>query len=267
MAPAWGAKGILPFFLPPDIGPGQVFSDGLPFVENDVYGALFVERFGEAVFDGFIFLCRQLGLERAEQLVPDDEEHAHIPIEIFYIRRMVDPVMAGGHQDVFQPAHFVDELGVDKDAPDLRSGIHKDDIHGPETQKCERNKIDKTVKRLKDRGPETHREIEMLGRMMGDMYRPEKADLVVPAVQPVIEEVLRQQQQQPVGKDVGDRQPVMPVAGREDQQIDAAEQQIDAAVEQHQVNIGKRIFPGIGLAGMLMAIIAEQDFQPDNDEV
>jgi hypothetical protein len=150
---------------------------------------LFVQRFGQAVFDGFIFFCRQFGLKSAEELVPDDEKHAHVPVEIFYIRRMVDPMMAGGHQDVFQPAHLVDELGVDKDAPDLRGGIHKDDVHRLETQECQRNKIDKAVKRLKDRRPETHGEIEMLGRMVGDMYRPENADLVVPAVQPVIEEV------------------------------------------------------------------------------
>src|ERR1700761_7215069 len=99
--------------------------------------------------------------------------------------------------------------------------------------------------------------------MMRDVYRPEEADLVVPAMQPVIEKILRQQQQQPIGENIGDRQPMVLIAHGEDQEIDAAEEQIDTAVEQHQVYIGKRIFPGIGLAAMVvmmtMAIIAEQD--------
>jgi hypothetical protein len=60
----------------------------------------------------------------------------------------------------------------------------------------------------------------------------------------------------------------MPVAGPEDQKVEAAEKQIERAVQQHQVNIGKRIFPGIGLAGvMAMAIIAQQDFKSYDDKV
>ena len=230
MAPAGRSEDILPFLLPADIVPGQVLADGLPFVENDVYRPAVFQGFGQPVFDGFIFRFRQFRLKGAEKLVPDDKEHTHVPVEIFYIRGMMDAVMTGGHQDVFQPAHFVDELGVDKDAPDLGGGIHEDDIQRPEAQKSQGNKIDKTVKRLEDRRPETHRKIKMVGRVMGDMHRPEKADLVIPAMQPVIEEVFRQQQQEPIGKDIGDREPVMAVAGPKDQEIEAAENQIERAV-------------------------------------
>ena len=183
----------------------------------------------------------------------------------------MNPVMTGCDQDIFQPAHFADELGVDEDTPDLCRRIHKNDIQRSEAQEGQGDKIDETIERLKDRRPETYREIEMFGRVMGDVYRPEKADLVVPAVQPVVEEILCQQQHEPVRKDIGDREPVMPVTDIEDHEIDPAEQQIDAAVQEHQINIGKRIFPGIGLALIVivvtMSVVAEQDFESDYDKV
>ena len=219
MAPAGGTEHILPFFLPPDVMPGEVFADGLPFVKDDVYRTGIFQGFGESVSYRLVLLRRKFGLKGSEQLIPDNEEHTHVSIQIFDIRRMVDPVMTGSHEDIFQPAHFVDQFGMDENAPDLGGGIHEKDIYGLETQECQGYEIDKTVQRLKDRRPEAHCEIEMFGRVVGDMYRPEKADLMVPAVQPVIKEVFRQQQQQPIGKDIGDRKPVMPVANGEEQEI------------------------------------------------
>ncbi len=99
---------------------------------------------------------------------------------------------------------------------------------------------------------------------MRDVDGPEEADLVVPAVQPVVKEVFGQQQQEPIGEDIRDRYPVMVIADLEDQQIDAAEQKVDDAVQQHQVNIIEGIFKGIEFP---MPVIAEQDLQPDDDKI
>ena len=273
MAPAGRSEYILPFFFPADVVTGDVPADGLPFVKNDIHRTGILQGLGEAIFYRLILGFRQLGLKGAEKLVPDNEEHAHITVQILTVRGVMYAMMRGGHQDVFQPAHLFDELGVDKDAPDLRSGIYEDDIHRLETEEGQGNKIDETIKRLEDRRPEAYREIEMFGGMMGNVYRPEKADLVIPAVQPIVEKIFCQQQQQPIRENIGDRKPVVLIASGKDQQIDTAEEQIDTAVEQHQVYIGKRIFPGISLVGMVMimmmavAIIAEQDFQSDDDKV
>ena len=163
VAPAGRAEDILPFFLPADVVAGDVLADGLPLVKYNIHRAGILQRLGETIFDGLVFGLRQLGLKGAEKLIPDNEEHAHIPVEILAIRSVMYAVMRRGHQDVFQPAHFLNELGVDKDAPDLRSGIHKDDIHRAETQERQRNKIDKTIERLEDRRPEANRKIEMFG--------------------------------------------------------------------------------------------------------
>lgn len=272
MAPAGRAKDILPFLLPADTRLVEVFANGLPFVKDDIYGTGVFQGFGQTVFDGFILRCRQFGLKSAKELVPDDQEHAHVPVEVFAVRSVMYTMMRGSHEDVFQPAHLAYKLGVDKDAPDLRGGIHEDNVQRSEAQERQWNKVNKTVERLEDRRPETNRKIEMLGRVMRDMHCPKKANFMVPAMQPVIKEIFSEQQEQPIGKDIGDRKPVVPVAGAEDHEIDAAEEQVETAVEQHQVNIGKRIFPGIGgLAGigvmMPMTIIAEQDLESDNDNV
>src|SRR6185312_12976631 len=263
-------KDILPFFLPADILPGKIFADGLPLMEDNVPRAGVLQGFGQSKLNGFILGFGQFGLKGPEELVPDDEEHPHVPVEVFAIGGVVYTVMRWGDQDIFEPTHFVDQFGVDKDAPDLGRGIHEEDIQRPEAEECQRYKINKTVKRLEDRRPETYRKIEVFRRVMRDMYRPEKADLMVPAVQPVIEEILTEQQQQPIGEHARDRKPVMLVAGTEHQERNGAEKQVNAAIEQHQVDIRERIFPGVCFAGvrmMMMAIIAEQDLHTDNDEV
>jgi hypothetical protein len=105
----------------------------------------------------------------------------------------------------------------------------------------------------------------MFGGMMRDMHGPEDPDLMIPAMQPVVQEVFRQQQQQPIGKDIGNGDPVMMVAELQDHQVNAAEEQVDAAVEQHKIAIGKRIFPGIDF--FVLTIIAKKEFQPNDDDI
>ena len=99
---------------------------------------------------------------------------------------------------------------------------------------------------------------------MGDMDGPEEADLMIPAMQPVIQEVFGQQQQEPIGENISDRDPVVVVAELEDQQVDAAEEEVDETVEEHQVNIAKCVLKGIELS---VPVIAEQDLQADDDKI
>jgi len=100
--------------------------------------------------------------------------------------------------------------------------------------------------------------------MMGNMHCPEQADLMIPPVQPVIKEVLSEDQEEPIGKDVCNRYPVMPVAGVQYKKIYSSEEQIDPTVQEHQVEIGQGIFPGIQLT---MPVIAQQDFRTDDENV
>lgn len=96
------------------------------------------------------------------------------------------------------------------------------------------------------------------------MHGPEEADLVVPAMEPVIQEVFCQQEEKPVGEYVGDRYPMMIVAKLEDEEVDTAEQEIDRAVEKHQVKVAQCIAEGIELA---MPVIAEENLQANDNKI
>lgn len=143
---------------------------------------------------------------------------------------MMYPVMGRRYQYIFKPAHFTYQLGMYKDPPNLGQGIHEDDIEGLKAQVSQRNEIDKTVQRLKDRASEAHRKIHVLGGMVCDMDCPKKTYLMIPPVQPVIEKIFRQQQEEPIREDTGDGYPVMPVAYIQDYQIGSPEQEIDTSI-------------------------------------
>ena len=264
VAPAGRAENILPSFFPADVAPGEIFSYRRPFVEDEVDGAGFFHWRGEAVFPGLVFFGGEFRLEGAEELVPNDQEHAHILIEVFGVGSVMYPMVRRGDQDIFEPAHFVDQFGMHKNPPNLRRRVHKYNIDGPEAEAGERNEVDEPVEGLEDRGTEAHCKIHFFRGMMGDMDSPEKADLMIPAMQPVIQEVFGQQEQEPIGENISDRDPVVVVAELEDQQVDAAEQEVDETVEEHQVNIAKGVLKGIELS---VPVIAEQNLQADDDKI
>jgi hypothetical protein len=84
-------------------------------------------------------------------------------------------------------------------------------------------------------------------------------------MQQVKQEILRQQEEQPVREDVRDGDPVMTVTELQNHQVESTEEQIDTAIEQHQVYIGQRILERIGR--LAMAVIAEKEFQSDDDDI
>jgi hypothetical protein len=100
--------------------------------------------------------------------------------------------------------------------------------------------------------------------MVGDVDGPEEADLVVPAMQPVIEEVFRQQEEQPIGENIGNGYPVVDIAALKNEQIYHSEEEIDGAIEEHQVEIADGVFERIEFS---VPSIAKQDLQADDDEI
>ena len=145
MTPSRRAEQIIPFLFPADVLTGNILANVIPFVKDDIDGVRFFELLGEPIFNGLVFFFGQLGLVGAEKLVPYDEEHAHVLIQVAGIGSMMDPVMRRRYQYVFQPAHLTYQLRVYKDPPDLGQGIHEDDVEGLKAQVSQRNKVDKTV--------------------------------------------------------------------------------------------------------------------------
>jgi hypothetical protein len=172
--------------------------------------------------------------------------------------------MRRGDEDEFEPAHLVDQFGMHKYSPSLRSGVHEYDIQRSEAEESERDEVQEAVEGLEDGGTEAHRKVHFLGRMMRDVDGPEEPNFMIPPVEPVIKEVFSEQKQQPIGENVRDRDPVIAVAELKDQQVAAAKKEINEAVEEHQVNIAQGIFKGIEIA---VPEIGKQDLQPDDDKI
>jgi len=66
-------------------------------------------------------------------MIPYDQEHAHVLVQVFRVGSMMYPVMRRRHKDIFKPAHFMYQFGMHKYSPDLRGGINKNDIERVET--------------------------------------------------------------------------------------------------------------------------------------
>jgi hypothetical protein len=96
------------------------------------------------------------------------------------------------------------------------------------------------------------------------VHRPEKPDLVVPAVKPVINEIFRQQKEQPIGEDIRDRYPMMTIAKAQDEKICASGEKVEESVEEHEINIGQCVPPGIKFP---VAVMAQQDLDGDDNDI
>ncbi len=120
MAPAGRPEDVPPFFLPANIGACHILEDILPFMKDHRYRCFPLYIGSKAIFDRLVFLSGQFGLESAKQLVPDDQEHAYVLVEM--LGRSKHGVPGGGeegYQYMFQPAHFPDQFGMYKNAPYL----------------------------------------------------------------------------------------------------------------------------------------------------
>jgi len=106
---------------------------------------------------------------------------------------MMNPVMGGGNEKVFQETQFIDFLRVYQNAPYLRSGIYKSNINGLETQKSDWYEINKPIQRFQHRGTETYRKIEHRRGVMRNMGGPEEPAGMIHPVQPVIHKIFEDQ--------------------------------------------------------------------------
>src|SRR5450432_10092 len=158
---------------------------------------------------------------------------------------MVNPVVGRCYENIFEPAHFPDQLGMNKNPPDLGGRVNKYNVERPEPKPDQWHKVNKPVQGLKNRGPETNGKIHQIGGMMGYMNGPEKPDLMIKAVKPVIKEVFTKNQQYPVTDPCLPGDDFMIVQVKEDSNIEYPEAEVYSGIQKHQVNITCRVFPAI----------------------
>ncbi len=191
----WGCRRIMPPTRPPkNIHPFGAEIGGIFNITHHV-SKFMKNHFSRIV--RFWWLCYTehhffaFRLKSAKHFIPNNEEHAHVTVNILVVLAVVYPVVAGGNKNMLQPAHFFNEFGMHKNAPDLGGGVDKSNVYRPNASKSQRYKIKETVQRLKNRRAEAYGKIEMLGAVVCNMDGPEKAHLMVKPVQPIVHKVLR----------------------------------------------------------------------------
>lgn len=102
--------------------------------------------------------------------------------------------------------------------------------------------------------------------MMRNMCGPEKADMVIYPVQPVIHEIFKNNQRDPIYPGILNNpgNTMIIKKSEDDADIHGTECKIKAAIQQHQVNILKSIFPGITFP---RTHVAQQYFHPDDNNI
>src|SRR5262250_3315630 len=99
---------------------------------------------------------------------------------------MMNPMMGGGDENIFQPSQFFYLLGMHQYAPYLGSGINKSYIDRTKSTKRDRDKVDKAIERFHHRGPKANGQIKFRRRVMGNMRSPEQTAGMINAVQPIV---------------------------------------------------------------------------------
>ena len=152
------------------------------------------ERTARAVDAG---LRVELGLEAAEQPVPDDEDAAEVAIEVDVVDRVVHPVVRRRAEPAVEPAEPADEPRVHPELVqqvDQRDDREHERRHaGDGHRQVEQPAGEPARAGLAQRG----RQVVFLALVVHDVRGPEQRDLVAGAVQPVVQEVVGQQRAGP----------------------------------------------------------------------
>ena len=128
----------------------QVLSYFVPFMHYYMHGMEgAVYGLGDAVVR---HLAGQLFCEGAEQAVPDNEDHTHIPVEVGNIASVMHAVVRWGDKYIFYPAgQAANGLRMHQYTIYLGEGIHKDNVHRPEVEEHQRYEVQVFVERHKYR--------------------------------------------------------------------------------------------------------------------
>ncbi len=168
-----------------------------PFVEGQAQRVVAARRSKCALsHDAVLARHRRVFLhEAAEQLVPHDQHAGVVAIDVFRIARVVHPVVRGRVEHVFDPPQLPDCLGVHEELEAQVDRHHRDDVRGFESEPRERQpEQPHPGNRIGQALPERGGQVQPLRRVMGHMRRPQPTDAVAGAMEPVVEEILREEQ-------------------------------------------------------------------------
>lgn len=217
------------------------------------FTGLFARPTGEPVKLGDL----AFGRDRAEQPVPDDQHAAVVAVEELGIAGMVSAVMVRRVEYPFErpqaryPLAVQEELviEVDREQRGDEARIEADDDQRQIGEPAERQNIGPAQPQRCEKG-------QLLGAVVDGMARPEPADLMAEAVEPVIGELDREEPDKPA----------MPLVHGEAVRRDGPDRAIDAADDQRARRPGDQIAGDDAERGQRRAaVIAARGPQPPDE--
>src|SRR6476661_7011498 len=181
------APAVAPRLRAADVGP-----DRGVLVGGDDERVVGAQLLGQAVDDALA-----LGLEGAEEPVPDDEDAAVVAVEVGVVHAVVHAVVRGRVHDVFHWApERPDAFGVEEELVEQRDRLLEEDRPDRHAEEGER-RPERDAPEGRPRLAQRRREVVALARVVHDVAGPEDAHLVVGAVVPVVREVLGEEDDDP----------------------------------------------------------------------
>src|SRR5262249_39105822 len=92
----------------PALRAADVAGDRFELVKGDLQRVESMDVLGQAVAHR-----RALGLEGAEEAIPDDEDASVVAIEVLDVRTVMNAMMRRRVEELLEPTHAIDELGVE----------------------------------------------------------------------------------------------------------------------------------------------------------
>jgi hypothetical protein len=197
-------------------------------------------------------LLRVLGLESAEQVVPEHQDAAVVLVQVAVVHRVVHAVVGRRGEPAVEAAERSDLLGVD---PELVEQVNQSD-HGEHDRRHARQCHRQVEHPAQQRGAgglaQRGREVVVLALVVHHVGGPEDAHFMAQAVVPVIEEVVEHQGQQPAGGR-GPEGIALPQRGvvlhpDVDAQAQREREHIGDAAEHAQTDTAQRVGQRVGVA-------------------
>ena len=157
-----------------------------------------VDRFDDAVRRLFGFLY-----ERAEEAVPNDQDARVVFIQVRIVHAVMYAMMRRRVEDVFERPESFYELRVDPELIDQVESVHHGEHPRSKTEKHDRRVEDPVNQGAEPALPHGDAEIVKLARMMNYVKIPEQPRFVADAVEPVVGEIIDEEENHPSPPRIG----------------------------------------------------------------
>ncbi len=196
----------------------------MPLQQLDPERVVADHRLDQAVAARHVVALAAVG---AEQAIEDDQHAAVVGVEVLEVGGVVDAVRRRRVEHVLEPAEARDPGGVDPELVEQVEREHLEDDARLEAEPDQRHVEDRAAGgATQDADPVRRRQVELVGRVVHGVVAPEPAHAVRGAVEPVVAELLADEEGEQGGRAVErDGADAVPVGERDQRRGDRERQE------------------------------------------